>query len=212
MKILDLFCGVGGSAVGLKRAFPNAEITGVDLKNQPRYPFNFIQGNALEYPTDGFDFIWASPPCQHFTQMLNHGLTDRNKHKDLVSETRELLKDSKVPYIIENVVGAPVRKDLMLCGEMFGLRVIRHRVFECSFPVIQPKHITHRKEGSIRKKNDGGWYNRVYGHETGKKQWAESMGMNLKEEWIKGIPKYYELAQAIPPAYSEYIGSQFKET
>jgi len=200
-RVLDLFCGAGGAAMGLHRAWPAAEIVGVDIKEQPRYPFEFVQATALNYPClDDFDFVWASPPCQHYTQMLNHGLTPRSKHPDFISKVRKQL--SHIPHVIENVMTAPLRRDLVLCGEMFGLRVIRHRQFECSFPIRQPNHIPHRGTGN-RKQGDGGYYLRVYGHETSKPLWGAAMGI----DWMKSP----ELAQAIPPAYSQYIAEQFSK-
>lgn len=90
----------------------------------------------------------------------------------------------------------------MLCGEMFGLRVMRHRFFECSFPVHPPTHPKHNPAGGIRKQGDGGYYYRVYGHETGKAEWGKAMGI----DWMKSP----ELAQSIPPAYSRFIAEQFK--
>ena len=156
MKILDLFCGVGGSAMGIHRVFPRAEIVGVDLKEQPRYPFTFIRADALKFDDGGFDIIWASPPCQRYTQMLNHGLTNRDKHPDLVAKTRRKLIKSGLPWVMENVPNSPLRKDLVLCGEMFGLRVTRHRVFECNFLVPQPKHIPHRGTGIRNQKGSDG--------------------------------------------------------
>lgn len=208
MRILDLFCGVGGAAMGMHQVFPEAEIVGVDLKNQPRYPFTFIQGDALEFEIKDFDFIWSSPPCQHYTQMLNHGLTDRSKHPDLINKTRDKLNSTNVPYVIENVSAAPLRKDLVLCGEMFGLQTLRHRIFECSFQIQQPKHMPHRGKG-YRKIGDGGYYYRIYGHEVGRQEWGKAMGM-VGPEWVNGEPKYYEVAQAVPPAYSRFILKEFK--
>lgn len=196
-KALDLFCGAGGAAMGLKQA--GYSVVGVDIKPQPRYPFIFIQGDALKFNLDGFDLIWASPPCQHYTQMLNHGLTPRTKHPDLIGQVRDRLDASGVPYVIENVAGAPLQNPVMLCGEMFQLRVTRHRFFECSFPVIVPEHPKHRGHGH-RKQGDGGYYYRVYGHETGKRSWGKAMGI----DWMRSP----ELAQAIPPAYSQFIAYQ----
>lgn len=178
-RVLDLFCGAGGAAMGLHRAWPGAKIVGVDIKTQPRYPFTFIQADAMTFPLDGFDFVWASPPCQRYTQMLNHGLTPRAKHPDLVARTRERL--SIVPHIIENVMSAPIRRDVVLCGEMFGLRVIRHRAFECSFGVVSLAHVPHRGTGN-RKQGDGGYYLRVYGHETSKPLWGGRDGHRLDED------------------------------
>lgn len=188
--------------MGLHRAWPEAEIVGVDIKSQPRYPFTFVQSDAMLLSPRKieriYDFVWASPPCQHYTQMLNHGRTPRNNHPDFISQVREHL--TNVSHVIENVMAAPLRRDLYLCGEMFSLRVIRHRQFECSFPISQPKHLPHRGTGN-RKQGDGGYYLRVYGHETSKPLWGAAMGI----DWMK-TP---ELAQAIPPAYSEYIAREY---
>ena len=197
-RVLDLFCGAGGAAMGLHRAWPDAVIVGVDIKPQPRYPFTFVEGDAMTYPLEGFDFVWASPPCQHYTQMLNHGLTQRDKHPDYIASVRARLQG--IPHVIENVAGAPLYSAGMLCGEMFGLRVTRHRFFETLFPATYPTHPTHRGNGH-RKQGDGGYYLRVYGHETGKRQWGAAMGI----DWMR-TP---ELAQAIPPAYSEYLARQY---
>lgn len=199
MKVLDLFCGAGGAAMGLHRAWSHAEITGVDLNLQPRYPFRFVHADALSFSLRDFDFIWASPPCQRYTQMLNHGLTDRSNHPDYIATIRQRLQASGVPYVIENVPHAPLFNPVTLCGEMFTLRVTRHRLFECSFPVVQPEHLPHRGT-HIRKQNDGGYYYRVYGHETGKASWGAAMGIG----WMRAP----ELAQAVPPAYSEWIARQ----
>ena len=194
MKVLDLFCGAGGAAAGIKAALPEAEIIGVDIKPQPRYPFRFIQADAMSFPLGRYDLVWASPPCQHYTQMLNHGMTPRNNHPDYIEELRKRLIGRW--FVIENVLGAPLLNPVQLCGEMFGLRVMRHRFFETSFKVEQPIHLKHKGRG-IRKQNDGGYYYRVYGHETGKRQWGAAMGI----DWMKS----HELAQAIPPAFSKYI-------
>ena len=173
------------------------EVVGVDINTQPHYPFEFHQADALTYPLEGFDAYHASPPCQRYTSMLNHGLTPREKHSDLVAQTRSILIATGKPYVIENVRGAPLLRPIMICGETFGLRVTRHRYFECNFTLISPEHLPHRGTG-IRKQNDGGYYYRVYGHETGKASWGKAMGIN----WMR-TP---ELAQAVPPAYTEYIG------
>jgi len=199
-KLLDLFCGAGGAAMGYHQAgFDN--ILGVDINPQPRYPFKFVQADAIEFAIANiydFDYVHASPPCQHYTRMLNHGLTDRGNHPDLIRLVRNIVKIR--PYVIENVVGAPLLVPTVLCGEMFGLRVTRHRLFESNMFIAQPRHIPHRKEGGIRKQNDGGYYYRVYGHETGKASWGKAMGIDWMKSW--------ELAQAIPPAFTKYIGKE----
>ena len=199
IRAVDLFCGAGGATKGLQNA--GFHVTGVDIKPQPRYCGDvFFQADALEFPLEGFDFVWASPPCQHATMMLNHGLTDMSKHPALIRPTRSRLIRSGVAYVIENVVGAELLSPFLLCGAMFNLRVMRHRLFEASFPVLTPPHPKHDPRGAIRKTGDGGYYYRVYGHETGKAQWGEAMGI----DWMRSP----ELAQSIPPAYSEWIARQ----
>jgi DNA (cytosine-5)-methyltransferase 1 len=193
--------------MGLHQAFPGAYVIGIDSEPQPNYPFLFMQMDWLEGAQkyiDWAEFFWCSPVCKRYTQMLNHGLTDRNKHPDFIPRVRKwlLANAGKRPWVIENVAGAPLLNANMLCGEMFGLRVMRHRFFETSFAVKSPKHPKHDKRGAIRKQGDGGWYYRVYGHETGKASWGAAMGI----DWMRSP----ELAQAIPPAYSRYIGEQFK--
>ena len=138
-KALDLFCCAGGASMGLHRAGFN--VVGVDIDPQPRYPFEFYQADAVTFPLDGFDFIWASPPCQRFCALATR--EDLSGYPDLVDPIRQRLTAAGVPWCIENVVGAPIRKDLILCGAMFGLRSYRHRHFELNFGVPQPDHPKH---------------------------------------------------------------------
>lgn len=196
-RLLDLFCGAGGSAVGYHRAGFD-DIVGVDIVPQPNYPFTFIHGDALdEIGFDEFDLIHASPPCQAFTvARVIHG----RSHPDLVPATRAMLDRSGRPYIIENVPGAPIRRDVELCGSMFGLRtrngqLLRHRWFELSYPapILVPPH-----------QHDGPTIS-VFGHGGhiyhGVADWREVMGI----DWMTRD----ELAQAIPPAYTQWLGQQF---
>ena len=136
MRILDLFCGAGGAAAGYHRAFPNAEIVGVDIVPQPRYPFTFIQADALEFPLDGFDFVHASPPCQAFTAYRRRGGGVGDGYPDLIAVVRARLLCHDATYVIENVPGAPLHHPVQLCGSSFGLNVRRHRLFETSFPAV----------------------------------------------------------------------------
>lgn len=150
MKLLDLFCGAGGCAVGYHRA-GFTEITGVDIRPQPRYPFTFVQGDAMEYLAahgHEFDAIHASPPCQAFsaTRHLPNVRTDR--HVDLIGPSRAMLSSIARPYVIENVEGSPVgaaagRWAISLCGLMFGLRVFRHRLFESNVLLLGQPHRPH---------------------------------------------------------------------
>lgn len=144
--LLDLFCCAGGAAMGYHKA--GFEVVGIDTKFQPNYPFKFIQSEALNFLEkfgNKYDVVHASPPCQLFTA-TNNLTAARNKTRlrpiplDLIDKTRQLLLELKTPYIIENVEGAPLREDLVLCGSMFDkLRVRRHRVFELrGFSVEQP--------------------------------------------------------------------------
>jgi DNA (cytosine-5)-methyltransferase 1 len=203
--ILDLFCGAGGAAMGYHRAFPVAEIVGVDINPQPRYPFTFVQADAMTYPLDGFDFIHASPPCQSYSAMsaCRPGLAD--SYPDLLDATRGRLTASGVPWAIENVATAPLAgaDDLFgtygvtLCGRMFGLRLYRHRRFETSFSVTQPdcSHVTpaskagHWRPGTIIS---------VSGNCSPIAIARAAMGI----DWMNRD----ELSESIPPAYTEHIG------
>ncbi len=134
MKLLDLFSGAGGAAMGYHRA--GFDVVGVDIKPQPRYPFEFHQADALEYVAahgHEFDVIHASPPCQRYSRATRMSGTEEN-HPDLLQPSIDALEKTGKPYVVENVPGAPMKNYLMLCGTMFGLRVFRHRLF-----VIKPQ-------------------------------------------------------------------------
>lgn len=203
---------------GLIEQFPNFLIVGVDKKFQPHYPafhqanhakhFRFIQGDALNPPFDlaQFDFIWASPPCQAYMDTNKNGRKTSN-HPRLIKPTQELIAKSMRPYVIENVYKAPINANVMLCGTMFGLRVIRHRYFECSFAPLLTPPCNHW--GQVASGDFIGVYARGgKGHRHGKGirdprpaaakvTMAEAMGI----DWMNDS----EITQAIPPAYSEYL-------
>jgi DNA (cytosine-5)-methyltransferase 1 len=212
-RLLDLFCGAGGAAMGYHRA--GFEIVGVDHKPQPRYPFDFVCEDALGWLRDclnvdpstpwGFAAIHASPPCQAYTSLRHLA---KREHPDLVAETRELLISGGLPYVIENVVGSPLRDPLTLCGSSFGLPLRRHRLFEsnvalfgppCSHEqmpkVLKPWRGQSRAKGLTR-------FVEVYGHPNVRRASA-AMEIN----WMQQA----ELAQAIPPAYTELIGHQLMQ-
>ena len=200
-RALDLFCCAGGAGMGLHRA--GFDVTGVDHNDQPNYPFHFRQANALSYPLDGFDFIWASPPCQAYSIASASQRVRGKEYADLIEPIRKRLVASGIPWVIENVPGSPIRADLILCGSQFNLRVIRHRLFECSFPifVLTPpcNHppdpvvvVGHGTTSWARKKNGGKC------HTSKEKRAAMGIQWTTREE----------LSQAIPPAYSEFIGRQ----
>lgn len=198
-RALDLFCCAGGVSMGLHRA--GFDVVGVDIESRPRYPFPFVQADALKPPVrlEAFDFIWASPPCQAYSWSAARWDVERD---DLVEPTRALLKRSGRPYVIENVPGAPIRVDLALTGQMFGLEVIRRRHFECSFFVLSPSRPSLR--GSVRT----GEYVTVAGHGGENMKGRGSRAAKQKAMGIDWMNDY-ELNQAIPPAYSEFIGREF---
>lgn len=209
-RLLDLFCGAGGAAMGYHRA--GFEVIGVDIHPQPNYPFEFHQGDALTDPRalhhwfDGFDAIHASPPCQASSALTKgtNRATKNGNHVDLIGVTREMLLATGKRFVIENVQGAKLRRDLTLCGEMFGLGVIRHRIFECGgFRPLRLAHVPHRGRvaGWRHGQRHDGPYVAVYGAGGGTvTEWQEAMGI----DWMTRS----ELAEAIPPAYTEFIGSQ----
>lgn len=197
MRALDLFCGAGGVSMGLHRA--GFEVVGVDIVHQKNYPFTFVQADALKPPFDlsQFDFIWASPPCQAYSWSAKRWDVER---ADLVEQTRRLLASSGVNHhVIENVVGAPIRADIVLTGPMFGLEVIRRRHFETSFFCLTPFRAP--KVGSVRT----GEYVTVAGHGGDN---IKGRGSRAAKQAAMGIDWMSddELNQAIPPAYAEFIG------
>lgn len=235
-RLLDLFCCAGGAGMGYHRA--GFDVLGVDNNPQPNYPFRFAEFDALQtlrrlvdgkrmffehsvadgitfdrdYILSDFDAIHASPPCQAHsgpTKGTNKakGWGKGDGHIDLIPATREWLDATGLPYVIENVQGSSLRRDMTLCGEMFGLQVIRHRYFELSgFEFTSPEHKPHR--GRVAGYRHGQWYEgpyfAVYGDGGGKgtvQQWQQAMGI----DWTD-VRK--EIAEAIPPAYTEFIGAQ----
>lgn len=220
MRLLDLFCGAGGCAVGYDRA-GFTDIVGIDRKSQPRYPFTFVQGDALEYLAahgPEFDAIHASPPCQRYSH-ASFCNKHKDRHPDLVGPTRTALEATGRPWVMENVIPAPLlRGSIVLCGLMFKLKVFRHRAFESSIFLFSPPHPSHRgkligKDGMCCVVGHGGGCSRILreqidlhrnrdgcGGQQTKAEWETAMGIN----WMSRN----ELAQAIPPAYTEYIGRQ----
>lgn len=197
--LLDTFCGAGGCTAGYQQA--GFKVVGVDNQPQPHYcGDDFDQADALEYLSEWgylFDAIHASPPCQAYSGARH---LQGNDHPLLIEPVRELLKATGKPYVIENVKGAPLAPNaVMLVGSMFGLRTMRPRLFECSFPVpfvLAPSPAAkHAKMGRPPK---AGEYVHVVGHMSDVPYCRDAMGIS----WMTQA----ELAQAIPPAYCEFIG------
>lgn len=211
-RLLDLFSGAGGAAAGYEQA--GFEVVGVDLVEQPRFPYEFVQGDALEYlEAHGreFDVIHASPPCQRFSSITKmHGAERVAAHPSLIGPTRELLLEIGVPYVIENVVGAraELRSPVLLCGSMYGLKagelhLRRHRLFESQLFLWPPASCAHLGQALGVYGHAGGRSIRDGLSFSGTDSWREGMGIS----WMTGA----ELAEAIPPAYTEWIGSQIRQ-
>ena len=208
-RLLDLFCCAGGAGVGYSRA--GFEVVGVDNKAQPNYPLPFIRGDALKLDPEfiaSFDAIHASPPCQSYSDLAKR---NGNGHMwpRLIEPVRDMLIASGLPYVIENVDGAPLLNPVVLCGTMFkGLRVIRHRLFEANFLIMVPPHGKHPKVHTFDKRkshygktNDMIDFVQVTGGGNCTIAAArEAMGI----DWMTKN----ELNEAIPPAYTHFIGKQ----
>ena len=205
-KVLDLFCGAGGASAGYRRA--GFDVVGVDIAPQPHYPFEFIQADVLDLTAAGdVDLIHASPPCQHFTKYRNVHKDITDRYSDLIDPTRQLLEETGVPYVIENVEKAPVRPDLILCGSMFGLDVRRHRWFELGgFSAMSPA--CNHKAWTRQFKSSTDRPNLRYTIEVG--SWDEPIARQKAAMGIDWTITTRELSEAIPPAYTQYIGEQFR--
>lgn len=203
---LDLFCCAGGAAKGLTDA--GWYVVGVDINPQPNYPYAFVQADVMNLEFRGFGLIWASPPCQGYSDM-QHAPGAKGAPR-LIEPVRAKLERSKTRYVIENVEGAPLRNPVILCGSHFGLgaqgcQLQRHRQFECNFPVEQPEC---RHSGPVIG---------VYGGHA-RKRAASAGGRGTRDVWVGGHRAaaseamaidwmtLNEMSQAIPPAFAEHIG------
>jgi DNA (cytosine-5)-methyltransferase 1 len=216
-RLLDLFCGAGGAAMGYHRA--GFDVTGIDTalkqlrdgtwaddKAMPaRYPFEFIKADAMTYPLNGFDAIHASPPCQDHS--ISQNMTGKLHGTGwMLGATRERLQASGIPWVIENVPGAPMRADYVLCGCMVGLpQLKRERWFETSWGGFSLRAPCRHDEAAIPIAGHGvtSYYRRRYGSPPIAARRA-AMGI----DWAMDRD---HLAQAIPPAYTEYVGAQLLE-
>jgi DNA (cytosine-5)-methyltransferase 1 len=205
-RILDLFCGAGGAAMGYHRA--GFDVVGVDIEPQPNYPFEFIQMNALTLASSSlwhecFDAVHASPPCQTFTAYKRRGGGVGDGYLNLVVPARELLLNYGVPYVIENVPGAPLENPVQLCGSSFGLDVRRHRLFETNWPLMVPPCAHGLQRGDYPQATNR--TNRRRTVEVG--VWRIPLATQQAAMGIDWM-NLEELSEAIPPAFTEYLGSQ----
>ena len=194
-RLLDLFSGAGGAAMGYHRA--GFDVVGVDINPQPNFPFEFCQDDALDVLEDLTTYVWrdfhaihASPPCQHYAN-VTRWRGDAADHPDLVNTTRELLNTTGMPYVIENVREAGLRADYLLCGTQFGLPIRRHRHFETNWS----GHVM--SYGCQHRPSD---YSFDHGAKQPESVYRDAMGCG----WMTVL----ESREAIPPAYTEFIGAQ----
>jgi DNA (cytosine-5)-methyltransferase 1 len=206
LRALDLFCCAGGVGKGLQQA--GFDVVGVDIELQWHYPGEFHRGDAMTFPLDGFDFIWASPPCQGYSDLKN--MPDAKEHPKLIEAVRERLQASGKPYAIENVEGAPLLNPITLCGSQFrlevdGFQLRRHRLIETNFFVPQPtcRHTepvigVYGGHARCRSAKHGGRGTRDFVGKSQKELASEAMGI----DWMT----LKEMSQALPPVYSKFIG------
>ncbi len=205
-RLLDLFCGAGGAAMGYHRA--GFDVVGVDINPQPRYPFEFHQADALTFPLDGFDAIHASPPCQDHMRWRAPNQVEHGTGW-MLAETRQRLTESGCPWVIENVPGASMRVDFKLCGCMFGLAVsgvaqlVRERWFETSWHAFNLRSPCVHLDPAVS----------VTGHDLmsyqrGDMSRSERNSLRRRLMGIDWTDPRDELGQAIPPAYTEYVGRE----
>jgi DNA (cytosine-5)-methyltransferase 1 len=211
LRLLDLFCCAGGAGYGYYQA--GFEVVGVDIDPQPNYPFEYVEADALTLDSKflgSFDVIHASPPCQSYSDLARR---NGNGHMwpRLIEPVREMLQASGLPYVIENVEGAPLLDPVVLCGTMFPkLRVIRHRLFESNVPLTAPKHQRHplvfthdkRKRHYGMLDQDTSFVQVTGGGNCSIANARDAMGIN----WMTKA----ELNESIPPAYTKYLGRQFR--
>lgn len=206
MRLLDLFCKAGGASEGYHRA--GFEVVGVDIEPQPNYPFEFYQADALEVlirpaVRREFDAIHASPPCQRFTAYRRKSASIGAGYEDLIEPTRAALVNIGLPWVIENVPGAPLIEPVTYCGSSFGLDVRRHRLFESSFALTAPPC-------------DHSWQTPRFSPATNRTNLRRTVEIGVwripidVQKRAMGIDwmTLNELSNAIPPAYTEHIGRQ----
>lgn len=203
-KILDLFCKAGGCSKGYFDA--GFDVVGVDIERQPKYPYKFIQEDAFlflqQYDLKEYDAIHASPVCKRYSTITRTAKT-HDLHPDQISDIRELLVKTGLPFVIENVPEAPLENPFMLCGTMFGLNVVRHRHFEVNWPIeINPFEMRCNHTKTVVKHGRRPDRERNYAAATGHFSDVPFVQKSMGIHWMG----QKELSQAIPPAYTRFIG------
>jgi DNA (cytosine-5)-methyltransferase 1 len=205
LKLLDLYCGGGGAGYGYEQA--GFDVTGVDLYPQPKHRGKFIQADAIEYLAAHYrqyDVVHASPPCQAYSMASMQFRKQGKQYVDLISETRTALIAIGKPYVIENVPGSPLLNPVELCGAMFDMHTYRHRLFESNITLKAPEHPKHiAPNAKMGRKPKPGEFIQYVGHFSGVGLVQEMTGLY----WLGQS----ELAQSIPPQYTQYIGQQLIE-
>ena len=200
-RLLDLFCGAGGAAMGYHRA--GFDVIGVDINPQPHYPFEFHQADALTFPLDGFDAIHASPPCQAYSRMRHLPWVGRVDHPMLLAPMWKRLSATGVPWVIENVEDAPMPHSVVLCGWTLGLPMYRHRRFGSSVLIMAHPHRKHVQVIHAGGRNLASRY-----RQGGARDVAGLFpSATLTDVGLQWMPQR-AASQAIPPAYTEHIGVQ----
>jgi DNA (cytosine-5)-methyltransferase 1 len=204
LRVLDLYCAAGGAGMGYSQA--GFEVVGVDHNRQPNYPFTFIQADCLTLDMGflrSFDAIHASPPCQTHTRKTptwGRARVHWPEHLDLIPQTRALLIASGLPYVIENVVGAPLKAGLILCGTMFGLRITKHRAFESNIRLPMPPHGCDHRD--VFNPWQGKGRTAAEFREAQGTPWIPTGGGASRKAGVTG-----DLYNAIPPAFTKHIGA-----
>lgn len=205
MKLLDLYCCGGGAGYGYEKA--GFDVTGIDIEPQPKHRGNFIQADAIEYLKEHwseYDVVHASPPCQAYSSASMQFRIAGKEYIDLIELTRIELIKTGLPYIIENVPGSPLINPIELCGAMFGMKTYRHRLFESNINLVAPEHPKHaNKNAKMGRKPASDDFIQYVGHFSGVDEVRKMTGLY----WLG----QYELAQSIPPQYTEFIGRQVIE-
>lgn len=205
-RLLDLFCGAGGAGKGYADA--GLEVVGVDINRQPNYPYRFIQADCMGLSREflaQFDAIHASPPCQRYTRKTatwGRKRTTNFEHPDLIGPVREILVETGLPYVIENVLGAPLLgRPIILCGTQFGMRIIKHRQFETNWPLQECREPCDHS--NVYNPWHGAGRSAAEHRAAQGTPWIPSPGGASRKAGVTG-----DLNNAIPPAYTHFIGEQ----